>query len=67
MWILIISVIINSIIMLIVIKELQNAVLNAVKIQDKQNEIFARNILEIHREIKSKEEKNKKVRGGTNE
>lgn len=59
MWILIISVIINSIIMLIVIKELQNAVLNAVKIQDKQNEVFARNIFEIYREIKSKEAVNK--------
>lgn len=61
MWILIliISIIVNCIITLILISQIQKAVLNAVKIQDKHNEVFTRNISEIYREIKSKEAVNK--------
>lgn len=51
MWILIllISIIINCIITLILISQIQKAVLNAVKIQDKHNEVFTRNISEIYK------------------
>lgn len=50
MWILVllISIIINCIITLILISQIQKAVLNAVKIQDKHNEVFTRNISEIY-------------------
>lgn len=69
MWILIliISIIVNCIITLILISQVQVAVINAIKIQDKHNEIFTKNIFEIHNKLKTKEEKNKKVQGGTNE
>lgn len=69
MWILIliISIIVNCIITLILISQVQRAVINAIKIQDKHNEIFTKNIFEIHNKLKTKEEKNKKVQGGTNE
>lgn len=69
MWILIliISIIVNCIITLILISQIQKAVINAVKIQDKHNEVFTRNISEIYNKLKTKEEKNKKVQGGTNE
>ena len=69
MWILIliISIIVNCIITLILISQIQKAVINAIKIQDKHNDIFAKNIIEIHNKLKTKEEKNKKVQGGTNE
>lgn len=69
MWILIliISIIVNCIITLILISQIQKAVINAIKIQDKHNEIFTKNIFEIHNKLKTKEEKNKKVQGGTNE
>lgn len=50
MWILVllISIIINCIITLILISQIQKAVINAVKIQDKHNEVFTRNISEIY-------------------
>lgn len=69
MWILIliISIIVNCIITLILISQVQTAVINAIKIQDKHNDVFTRNINEIHNALKTKEEKNKKVQGGTNE
>lgn len=57
MWILIliISVIINCIITLISISELQKVILNGWKVQDKYNDTFTKNILEIHNELKTKE------------
>lgn len=53
MWILIliISITVNCIITLILISQIQKAVLNAVKIQDKHNEVFTRNIFEIHKRL----------------
>lgn len=53
MWILVllISIIINCIITLILISQIQKAVLNAVKIQDKRNEVFIRNIFEIYKKL----------------
>lgn len=53
MWILVllISIIINCIITLILISQIQKAVLNAVKIQDKRNEVFIRNISEIYKKL----------------
>lgn len=53
MWILIllISIIINCIITLTLISQIQKAVLNAVKIQDKHNEVFTRNIFEIQKRL----------------
>ena len=50
MWILIliISITVNCIITLILISQIQKAVLNAVKIQDKHNEVFTRSISEIY-------------------
>ena len=69
MWILIliISIIVNCIITLILISQIQKAVIESWKIQDKCNDIFTRNIIEINNKLKTKEEKNKKVQGGTNE
>lgn len=51
MWILIliISIIVNCIITLILISQIQKAVINAIKIQDKHNEVFTKNIIEIYR------------------
>lgn len=53
MWILIliISIIVNCIITLILISQIQKAVINAIKIQDKHNEVFNRNISEIYKKL----------------
>ena len=53
MWILIllISIIINCIITLTLISQIQKAVLNAVKMQNKHNKVFTKNIFEIHKKL----------------
>ena len=53
MWmlILLISIIVNCIITLILISQIQKAVINAIKIQDKHNEVFTRNISEIYKKL----------------
>ena len=53
MWILIliILIIVNCIITLILISQVQRAVINAVKIQDKHNEVFTKNIFEIYKKL----------------
>ena len=57
MWILmlIILIIVNCIITLISISQVQKAILESWKIQDKCNDIFTRNIIEIHNKLKTKE------------
>ena len=52
---LIILIIVNCIITLISISQVQKAILESWKIQDKCNDIFTRNIIEIHNKLKTKE------------
>ena len=53
MWILIliISIIVNCIITLILISQIQKAILESWKIQDKCNDVFVKNIIEIQKKL----------------
>lgn len=56
MWILILilSIITNCIITFVSIKQMQEAIINEWKIQEKQNKVFTQNIFEIYKRLGGK-------------